>query len=172
MLAGAAKKMNSLSEITSSGTKANKTGNRLQKFVEEILRERGYAEFWNYKHQAFDQRKTIGGKQFMKQLPVGKTIYDTERICDFFVVNKDKFANDLIIECKWQQSTGSVDEKYTYLVFNIVKLGVPTVILLDGDGYKPAAKLWLKEQVNPNGALIGVWDMKEFSTRVNNGFFD
>jgi hypothetical protein len=28
------------------------------------------------------------------------------------------------------------------------------VILLDGDGYKPAAKQWLKAQVNRNGALI------------------
>jgi len=162
--------MNSSSETTSSGTKANKTGNRLQNFVETILKEHDYAEFWNYKHQAFDQRKSIGGKQYMTQLPVGKTIYDTERICDFFVVNKDKFPNDLIIECKWQQSTGSVDEKYAYLVFNIVKLGVPTVVLLDGDGYKPAAKAWLKDQVNPKGALIAVWDMKEFSTAVNNGF--
>jgi hypothetical protein len=44
------------------------------------------------------------------------------------------------------------------------------VILLDGDGYKPAAKQWLKAQVNRNGALIAVWDMKEFQTQANNGF--
>jgi hypothetical protein len=45
------------------------------------------------------------------------------------------------------------------------------VILLDGDGYKPAAKQWLKAQVNRNGALIAVWDMKEFQTQANNGLF-
>ena len=44
------------------------------------------------------------------------------------------------------------------------------MILLDGDGCKPAAKQWLKDQVNRNGALIAVGDMKEFQTQANNGF--
>jgi hypothetical protein len=162
--------MNSSSETTSSGRKANKTGNRLQKFVEEILKERGYVEFWNYKKQVFANRKMLGGKQFAAQVHIGETIYDKSRKCDFLVINRDKFPNDLIIECKWQQSHGTVDEKYPYLIFNIVKTGIPTVILLDGDGYTPAAKAWLKDQVNPKGALIAVWDMKEFSREVNNGF--
>jgi hypothetical protein len=154
----------------SSGTKANKTGNRLQNFVEEILKEKGYLEFWNHKKQAFENRKVIGGKQYMKELPVGQTIYDTTRVCDFFVINRAKFPNDLIIECKWQQSGGSVDEKYTYVVFNIIKTAIPTIILLDGGGYKPAAEEWLKKQVNPKSALIGVWNMSEFSKQINNGF--
>jgi hypothetical protein len=46
------------------------------------------------------------------QLPVGSTIYDTERKCDFFIINSGKFPKGLIIECKWQKSKGSVDEKY------------------------------------------------------------
>ena len=101
---------------------------------------------------------------------MGETIYDTPRICDFFVINRDKFPNDLIIECKWQQSGGSVDEKYPLLVFNVVKTGIPTVILLDGGGYRAQAMAWLKDQVNPKGAIIGVWTMAEFQKQVNNGF--
>jgi hypothetical protein len=166
----AAKKMNSSSEIISSGSRANKTGNQLERFVQDALRAGGYAEFWNHKSQAFANRKTIGGKQYLKQLPVGDTIYDTMRKCDFFIVNRSKFPNDLIIECKWQQISGSVDEKYPFLFFNIVKTGVPTVVLIDGGGYKPAAKAWLKDQVSKTGALIGVWTMTEFQTQVNNGF--
>jgi hypothetical protein len=159
------------SEITPvSGTKANKTGNRLEKFVQEALRESGYVEFFYPKAQAFQNRKIIGGKQYLKQLPVGDTIYDTKRKCDFMVINRAKFPNDLIIECKWQQSSGSVDEKYPFLYFNIIKTGVPTVVLIDGGGYKPAAKAWLKDQVSKTGALIGVWTMAEFQTQVNNGF--
>jgi hypothetical protein len=162
--------MNSSSGIISSGSRANKTGNRLERFVQEALAERGYAEFWNHKAQAFANRKSIGGKQFLKQLPVGDTIYDTTRKCDFFIVNRDKFKDDLIIECKWQQSSGSVDEKYPFLYFNIIKTGVPTVVLIDGGGYKPAALSWLKDQVSKTGALIGVWTMAEFHKEVNNGF--
>jgi hypothetical protein len=44
------------------------------------------------------------------------------------------------------------------------------MILLDGDGLKPAAKQWLKAQVNRNGVLFAVQDMKEFQTQANNGF--
>lgn len=106
----------------------------------------------------------------MTQLPVGTTIYETQRKADFFIVNKEKFPDDLIIECKWQQSSGSVDEKYPFLLFNIIKTGVPTVVLLDGDGYKPAAKEWLKSQMDLKRALIGVWSMSEFHKHVNNGF--
>lgn len=162
--------MNSSSETTNSGSHANRTGNRLENFVEQALIEHGYAEFWDHKDQIYTNRKTIGGKQYAKQVPVANTIYETRRKCDFFIVNKEKFPNDLIVECKWQQSGGSVDEKYPFLIFNIVKTGVPTIVLLDGDGYKRQAMEWLKDQVDPNRSLIGVWNMSEFQKKVNNGW--
>lgn len=154
----------------SSGSKASTQGSTLERFVGRALLDRGYSEFWNHKAQAFENRAAIGGKQFLKQLPVGKTIYETPRYCDFLVINRAKFPKDLIIECKWQQSKGSVDEKYPFVLFNVIKTGIPTIVLIDGKGYKPAALKWLKEQVSKTGALIGVWDMSEFQTQVNNGF--
>jgi hypothetical protein len=153
-----------------SGEKAQRTGNVLETFVENSLKQRGYEEFWNYKNTAFENRKAIGGKQYLKQLNIGPTIYETPRKCDFLVINREKFPDDLIIECKWQQSGGSVDEKYPLLVFNILKTGIPTIVLLDGEGYRPAALKWLTDQVHPKGALIGVWTMAEFQKHVNNGF--
>jgi hypothetical protein len=164
------KKPNSSSGIISSGEKANKTGNLLERFVEQILRGKGYTEFWDHKATAFENRKAIGGRQYIKQLPVGQTIYENPRKCDFFIINRELFPDDLIIECKWQQVSGSVDEKYPFLLFNIIKTGIPTVVLLDGSGYKQAAMKWLKGQVHEKGALIAVWNMAEFQTRINNGF--
>ena len=157
------------SATTSSGSKANKTGNTLEKFVEQALLGRGYVEFWNHKRQLFANSQTLGGKQFAKQVYIGETIYDTDRKVDFLVVNADRFPAGLIIECKWQQAKGSVDEKYPFLIFNIVRTGIPTVVLLDGGGYKKAAMEWLRDNVNKRGALIGVWTMAEFQTQVNNG---
>jgi PD-(D/E)XK nuclease superfamily domain len=160
------------SEITSSGSIANHTGNQLELFLENALISHGYAEFWNHKTQAFENRKSIGGKQYLKQLPCGNTIYQKPRHVDFLIINRKKFPNDLIIECKWQQSRGSVDEKYPFLLFNIIKTGVPTVILLDGNGYSKHAKQWLAEQADTemHRALIGVWSMMEFQTQINKGF--
>ncbi len=149
---------------------ANHTGNRLERFVEHALIDNGYTQFANHREQMFANRNSIGGKQFAEQIPCGMSIYETKRKCDFLVINKDKFPDGLIIECKWQQSAGSVDEKYPFTLFNIYKIGVPTIIILAGGGYKPAALKWLKDQVNPDKALIGVYNMEEFQTKVNNGF--
>ncbi|MEE9312205.1 MAG: PD-(D/E)XK nuclease superfamily protein [Planctomycetota bacterium] len=170
-----AKKQKSSSKTTkqtpvSGGSKANATGNQLERFVCQTLENHGYAEFWNHKKQFMEIRNTIGGKQFAQQIPVGPTIYDTDRRCDIYVMNRAKFPDDLVIECKWQQAKGSVDEKYPYLLFNIIRTGIPTIVVIDGDGARPAAVAWLKSQVGGGSALLGVWDMKEFHRQANNGF--
>lgn len=162
--------MNSLLEIT-HGAMANKTGNSLEKFVKDHLEASGYTPFpLSFKKQLLGNIKSVGGKQYATQVPVGNSIYESPRNCDFMVINPAKFPDGLIIECKWQQVAGSVDEKYPFLYFNIMKCGVPTVILLDGGGCKPSAKKWLKSMEDPKRALIHVWNMAEFQRAVNNGF--
>jgi len=163
--------MNSSSEITSSGGFANHTSGTLEDFVRHKLVSNGYTEFWDHKEQVFANRGTVGGKQFALQVHVGETIYKTKRVVDVLVINPELFPDGLIIECKWQQSPGSVDEKYPYLVWNIIKTKVPTIVLLDGEGYKPAAMEWLKDQANPSSALIAVYNMMEFQRATNNGLF-
>lgn len=168
-----ANKMNSSSEITSKitqGAQANKTGNSLEMFVRQTLENNGYTAFTGSKKQLFDNRKIIGGKQYAPQVPVGNSIYESPRKCDFMVFNQEKFPDSLIIECKWQESPGSVDEKYPFLYFNIVKTGVPTIVLIDGDGYRVAAKNWLSSMAHKEKALTNVWTMSEFQKAVNNGF--
>jgi len=163
--------MNLSSETINSGKKANKTGKTLEVFVERLLQDNGYQYLETPdKKQCFTNRKTIEGKKYSTQVPCGTSIYETYRKCDFIVMNKDKFKNCLIIECKWQQSSGSVDEKYPFTVLNIFKIKVPTIILLDGGGYKKGAMEWLKSQVIISGYLIGVYTMQEFTKKVNNGF--
>jgi len=152
------------------GSKANRTGNRLERFVEQTLQEYGYVPIVNDTNGAFANRTSIGDKRYMTQVPVGPTIYESQRKSDFLVIDKDRFPDGLIIECKWQQSAGSVDEKYPFLLFNIQKTGIPTIVLLDGDGYKPAAKQWLASQAGPNALLRGVWNMGEFHKAINDGF--
>ena len=51
-----------------------------------------------------------------------------------------------------------------------MKIGVPTIMLIDGDGYKKKALLWLKEQAGKDRALIGVYNMSEFQALVNKIF--
>lgn len=166
-----AKNKNSSSETTdSSGSRAVSTGNLLERFVEDCLRRKGYQEFWNHKEQLFINRKIVGGRQYARQIICGNTIYETPRKVDFLVLNRKLFPEGLIIECKWQQSQGSVDEKYPYLLFNIIKTAIPTIILIDGNGYRPAAIKFLREEASKYGALKNTWTMSEFQKEVNNGF--
>jgi hypothetical protein len=162
--------MSSSSETISGGTKANNTGNALECFIEDLLKRNGYTEFKNHKKQVFAMRQIIGGKQYSKQPWCGESIYGSLRKCDFLIINQEKFPDGLIIECKWQESAGSVDEKFPFAFLNIVKIGVPTIVLIDGDGYKKQAFVWFKSKVAQEQALIGVHTMKEFQKLVNNGF--
>ena len=153
----------------SSGRQANKTGNMLQSVVEDLLLRHQYVPFPNHKKQIFTNRNAINGKQYATQALVGQTIYGTDRRCDFIVFNKSKFPDDLIIECKWQEKPGSVDEKFPLLLQNIIKTAIPTIIILDGDGYKPKARTWLLSQVDCHDVLLGVYSLQEFIKEVNTG---
>ncbi len=108
----------------------------------------------------------------LSKSPVGITIYQTERKADFLVANDIKFPDGLIIECKWQQAKGSVDEKYPFLLVQYPKNRRSNNNPTDGKGYKPNAKQWLADQVakDMTRTLIGVWDMAEFQKKINNGF--
>lgn len=117
----------------------------------------------------FANRHAVGGKQYAKQVVIGDSIYGTKVRCDLLVLNSEKFPDGLVIECKWQQSRGSVDLKYPLNVFNILKIAVPTIILIDGNGYSKKSFAWIKDQAHPQKALIGVYTMAEFQKEVNNG---
>lgn len=142
----------------------------MELFLERILQDNGYTEFWDHKEQVFANHKSIGGKQYAKEVIIGDSIYDTKVRCDFLILNREKFPDGLVIECKWQQSSESVDVKYPYNVYNIMKVGVPTIILIDGKGARKKAVDWLRGQAHPTKALIGVYDMAEFQGLVNKGF--
>lgn len=138
--------------------------------MEDALQRKGYKLLFDHRSQMFENRDALGGKQYGKHIHVGKTIYETKRIVDFLIVNKEQFPDSLIIECKWQQSKGSVDEKYPFLMHNIIRTTVPTIVLLDGGGYKPTAKTWLAGNAGAERALRHVWSMVEFQRAVNDGF--
>lgn len=79
------------------------------------------------------------------------------------------------IECKWQQSPGSVDEKLPYLYLNAVEKypEQDIIILLDGGGYKAGAKAWLENAIKTNwcnkkNKNIRLMALTEFITYFNN----
>jgi len=108
-----------LEEGANHGGRANKTGSTLENTVEDLLVRNGY------------ERTTItdwppqlpAGKRFYaRQVKLGMSIYGSTRRMDFAIWGAKRFPNGLIIECKWQQGSGSVDEKFPFSVLNIEKI--------------------------------------------------
>lgn len=86
---------------------------------------------------------------------------------DFYTVGLAVIP-ELIIECKWQQSGGSVDEKLPYLNLNIQHCyPAPAIVLIDGGGMKPGAIEWLTGQVNFNPNLLAVHTLSSFIIWAN-----
>ena len=154
------------------GATANFNGNELEKFVFDKIIKKGfeYVEAKSFLLSIESVEKSI----FSTQVHIGETIYGTKRKCDLIIYKpewKENYYKGIkVIECKWQQSKGSVDEKFPYLVLNIQNAPYKTIILLDGEGYKLKAKEWLKSKVSSN--LIGVYSMGEFQKELNNGILN
>lgn len=143
------------------GANANYTGNVLEQIVITRLRSSGYTEIKNENYLKME-------KYYIPQYKICNGIYGTPLKTDVLIFNEIKYPNKLAIEMKWQQTSGSVDEKYPYVVENIKTMfPCPVIIVIDGGGYKPGALNWLKMQVDDK--LIGVFDMTAFVTWANKG---
>ena len=68
----------------------------------------------------------------------------------------------MVIQCKWQASKGSVEEKYPFEVLSIQLNEFATIIVLDGSDYSPGAAFWLKGQAGKN-KLLHVFDLGQIS---------
>lgn len=98
---------------------------------------------------------------FERQAPIGRGIYNTPLRADFLVRGVPGYDSGLIIESKWQDTGGSVDEKYPYLVANVKEcFPYPAMVVLHGNGCRPGASEWLRRQVGGN--LVAVYSMEEF----------
>lgn len=150
----------------SQGAQANLTGNRLERFIEHSLIECGFAKVKD-KKALVNGMSRFESPSYATQVKIGNTIYGTDLRCDFLLYHPDRWQEGLVIEAKWQQSQGSVDEKYPYFILNILTSEYATILVLDGGGYRPGAEQWIRAMQKDN--LLHVFNMAEFQTWVNKG---
>ena len=149
----------------SGGTVANRAGSRLERFVSEKLDERGYRDV---PPAQFYPARVLEQTIYTKQFEIGKSIYGKNRCVDLILYHPALWPECLCIQCKWQASSGSVEEKYPFEVLSIAHSDVDTIIILDGGGYSDGAKLWLINQAGKN-RLKHVFNQGEFSRFVTKG---
>ena len=68
------------------------------------------------------------------EVALGKTVIGKDRYIDVFVIRPDD-RKALAIECKYQDSLGTVDEKIPYALQDLEALWVPGCIAYAGEGW-------------------------------------
>lgn len=126
---------------SAQGRSANFTGRTLETRVAMLLDECGYA-----KH-----REPLGDSRVPYYVPQSRqfrSIYNSVLRIDFYAWHPEKYPGGLVIECKSQESNGSVDEKYPYTLENLKSTGCAAILVVEGDGPKPGALEWCQRQAD------------------------
>lgn len=142
------------------GTKANKSGTRLEDKVENLLLDK-----FPIVSRKYSQTK-VHKNVLLKHVPYTNIYGNTRCRSEFLLCYKSR---KIRIECKFQESAGSVDEKLPYLFMNFTK-SIPeteAIIVIEGNGFKKGAKEWLREKCS--GTKVSVLSLKEFEDYVVSG---
>lgn len=149
----------------STTIKRRKDRQHLEDFVANILDERGYMFVVSTR---FYPARELEQPIYSRQYELGKDIYGKKRKVDIVLYHPRLHGDNLVIQCKWQASSGSVEEKYPFEIQSIAQNRTDTIIILDGGGYSAGAKQWLINQVGKK-RLLHVFDKNEFSDFANKG---
>jgi hypothetical protein len=90
------------------GTISNTTGNQLEQAVKTVLTGKGF-KLVNYRVWEKNPEK-YGDELLLENAPF-TTVYNHKGNTEFLLLSK-KYKLKIRIECKWQQVSGSVDEKF------------------------------------------------------------
>ncbi len=138
--------------MASNKNRANQSGKRLEEWVARVLEDRGYEMIepkWLLKPASL-----LDQSSYCSQYRVGSDVYGRWRRVDFFAYHPDKWPDGLIIQCKFQGSSGSVDEKLVFEAMSIDFSEIPAVVVLEGDGYSVEARNWLLEHSKEEGSYL------------------
>lgn len=157
------------------GGHANKTGSILEGLVRNTLSAHGFAVVpW----ALYSKSPGEHGEELLLSNVQCETLYGGKGYTEFLLRSR-RFGLDLRIECKWQQTTGSVDEKLPFTYLNCVEMPEDEVIILiDGKGFREGAIRWLRKAAGERRYIpaerpnkqVRVMDVTEFLTWANSTF--
>lgn len=113
----------------------------MEDFIRNLLVRSGYDYV---RPHLFQAARCLEQPIFSAQYPAGADLYGKDRKCDFILYHPARYPRALILESKWQQSSGSVDEKFPFLALTIKESRLDTIVVLGGGGYSAGAERWLR----------------------------
>ncbi len=140
------------------GARANRRGRTLENAINDLLSE----DYQRVTSARFFALRDLRQPIYAEQCVIGRDIYSKNRRVDFILYHPQRWPDCLVIQCKWQASSGSIEEKYPFEVLSIQLNEFPTIIVLDGGGYTKGSEMWLKGQAGKN-KLLHVLSLGEIS---------
>jgi hypothetical protein len=125
------------------GGLANSSGNTLERTIIGTLMSKGFTLIM---YREWLKNPTIYGDELLLRNVPYITIYNHPGNTEF-LLHSVRYQLKVRIECKWQQSSGSVDEKFPYLYLNCIEQ-MPErdiIIIVDGGGAKSGSVKWLRD---------------------------
>jgi hypothetical protein len=151
------------------------SGGTLESTIKGVMSSKGFRVV---KYCDWKKRPTAYGDELLLTTVPYDTIYGEKGRTEFLLISA-KYKITARIECKWQQGSGSVDEKLPYLYLNCIETMPEThiIIVIDGRGWKAGAIPWLKDAVTkkkyttaPSTKVIEVFSLSEFMAWANTTF--
>lgn len=142
-----------MTQLSMQGGLANSSGKTLEGMIVATMQSKGFDVV---PHRTWVTNADKYGKELLLKNVPYDTIYGHRGKTEFLVLS-DRYNLKIRVECKWQQSSGSVDEKFPYVYLNCVeKMPEATIfIVVDGDGAKPGAVAWLRKACDSRLFLDG-----------------
>lgn len=134
-----------------------KAAEAFQERVYDLIEGQGY-EF--VRKERFFAARVLNQPIFSRRCEVGRDMFGKPRRPLFILYHPRLWKDNLVIQCKWQKTSGTTEEKLPFEVGTIAKGRIPTIIVLDGGGYTSSAKQWLLNQAGREH-LEHVFDLKE-----------
>ena len=83
------------------------------------------------------------GVTVYREVPFGKTLIGKNRRIDILLIEESS-RTAMALECKYQGSTGTTDEKIPYALADLGQLGMPACLVYAGEGFSPGARQALR----------------------------
>lgn len=98
-----------------------------------------------------------------RQKPIGVSIFGGQLITDLYIPVAPGLPDGFAVESKWQNVSGSADQKLCYLEANIRegRYPCPVIVIIGGNGMTEGAKSWIRRQVDGT-KLYAVFTWEEF----------
>jgi hypothetical protein len=109
-----------------------------------------------------------------REVQMGKTIIGKNRHIDIFVVHAES-RTALAIECKYQDTFGTVDEKIPYAIEDMQAMGVPVCLAYAGSGFSQGilhmlAACPIAAQCAPEASLARTRETRELDIAIAMAF--